>query len=169
MVLALTADLFSAAATAFAFRSVAATKVASRFGAKTNLSTAKKTKAAANKAIIKRSMRRAVCGAIDSSGATSASRFKPSGVSSNIQANESNYQENNDTAGNPAWRSEHRQHGTGHLRDQPSSDQIQARHTDDVAALEFADDVHLLVAISMRFNMAATADLLLAISFTATS
>ena len=35
--------------------------------------------------MIMRSMRRAVCGAIDCSGATSSSRFKPSGVSSKIQ------------------------------------------------------------------------------------
>ena len=35
------------------------------------------------------SIRRAVCGAMDSSGLTSASRFRPSGVSSNTQANTS--------------------------------------------------------------------------------
>ena len=39
--------------------------------------------------MIMRSMRRAVCGAMDSSGFTSASRLIPCGVSSNTQANTS--------------------------------------------------------------------------------
>ena len=36
--------------------------------------------------MISRSMRRAVCGAIDCSGAISSSRLRPAGVSSNTQA-----------------------------------------------------------------------------------
>ena len=76
--LALAADLGSADGRA-------ATSAASRRGVRTNLSNTKYPSASSSTAMIMRFMRRAVCGAIDSSGGTSSSRFKPCGVSSKTQ------------------------------------------------------------------------------------
>src|SRR5207244_6499238 len=83
--LALAADLGSADGRAATDFSVAATSAASRRGVRTNLSNAKYPSASTSTAMIMRFMRRAVCGAMDSSGLTSSSRFKPCGVSSKTQ------------------------------------------------------------------------------------
>ena len=68
---------------------VATTSAASRRGESTSLSKPKYVSASSSTTMIMRSMRRAVCGAIDSPGLTSASRLMPSGVNSNTQENTS--------------------------------------------------------------------------------
>ena len=100
--------------------------------------------------MIMRSMRRAVCGAIDSSGFTSASRLIPSGVSSNTQAKISAgmnpiASSDDDAARQPVRRAEHRQHRARDLREQPCADEVQTRHADDVAAFEFGEEAHALL------------------------
>src|SRR4029450_5971925 len=95
--------------------------------------------------MIMRSIRRPVCGAIDSSGGTSSSRFKPCGVSSKTQLKI--------TAGtNPIASkttmvrgshsgSEHWQHCSGHLHDQPCTDEIESPHADDVAPRQLGEEI----------------------------
>ena len=90
-------------------------------------------------------MRRAVCGAIDSSGFTSASRLMPSGVSSNTQAKISVGTKPIASRitmlrGSQRRHIEHRQHRARHLHEQPRADEIQPGHADDVAALEFGEE-----------------------------
>src|SRR4029079_2290605 len=65
------------------------TSAASRRGESTSLSKPKYVSASSSTAMIMRSMRLAVCGAIDCSGGTSASRLSPSGVNSNTHENTS--------------------------------------------------------------------------------
>jgi hypothetical protein len=80
--------------------------------------------------MIRRSIRRPVCGAIDCSGATSSSRFKPCDVSSKAQLknerrNKTDDEQNHDAARQPLRRAEHRQHRARDLHHQPRTDETE--------------------------------------------
>jgi len=55
---------------------------------------------------------------------------------------EADRQQSDQRLHHPIGRAEHRQQRRGDLRDQPRADQIQPGHADDVAALEFFEQVH---------------------------
>ena len=107
--------------------------------------------------MIIRSIRRPVRGVIDCPGATSSSRFRPSGVSSKTQlkitaGTNPIVSQNDDDARKPLRCPEHWQHCPGYLHHQPCTDEIESRHADDVAPFQLAEEIggiHRMNALSL--------------------
>ena len=95
--------------------------------------------------MIMRFMRRAVCGAIDSSGrhvlvALQALRRQFENPTEDQRGKKSDREQNDDAARQPIGRAEHRQHGARHLGEQPRADQIEPGRADDVASLQLGEE-----------------------------
>lgn len=56
----------------------------------------------------------------------------------------------------PVRHVEDRQYGLDHLHDQPCTDEVQPRHADHVAALEFDEEAAHLDSVAMRRNWSRT-------------